>query len=54
MVQHVIVWGSQGLGSSGLDGAYLEVHCTYNLVSNCSYNPNISRVTVVMGLIFRL
>ena len=33
---------------------YLEVHCTYNLLSNCSYNPIISRVTVVMGLIFRL
>ena len=33
--------------------AYLEVHCTYNLLSNCSYNPIISRVTIVMGLIFR-
>ena len=33
---------------------YLEVHCTYNLLSNCSYNPIISRVTVVMGLIIRL
>ena len=29
----------------------LEVHCTYNLLSNCSYNPTVSRVTVVMGLI---
>ena len=28
---------------------YLEVHCTYNLLSNCSYNPSISRATVVMG-----
>ena len=32
----------------------LEVHCTCNLLNNCSYNPTISRVTVVMGLIFRL
>ena len=27
---------------------YLEVRCTYNLLSNCSYKPIISRVTVVM------
>ena len=33
---------------------YLEVHCTYKLLSNCRYTPIISRVTVVMGLIFRL
>ena len=33
---------------------YLEVHCTYNLLSKCNYNPTISRVTVVMELIFRL
>ena len=33
---------------------YLEVHCKYNLLSNCSYNPTISRVTVVKGLLFRL
>ena len=33
---------------------YLEVHCTSILLTNCSYNPIISRVTVVMGLIFRL
>ena len=32
-------------------GLYLEVPCTYNLRSNCSYNPIISRVTVVMGFI---
>ena len=32
----------------------LEVHCSYNLLSNCSYNPSIFRVTVVMGLIIRL
>ena len=37
-----------------LIAAFLEVHCTYNLLSNYSYNPIISRVTVVMGLIFRL
>ena len=33
---------------------YLEVHCTYNLLSNYSYNPIMSRVTVMMGLISRL
>ena len=33
---------------------YLEVHGTYNLLSNCSYNPIIFRVTVVMGLIVGL
>ena len=33
---------------------YLEVHCTYNLLSSCSYNPVISRVTIIMELIFRL
>ena len=33
---------------------YLEVHGTYNLLSNCSYNPIISSVTVIMGHIFRL
>ena len=30
---------------------YLEVHGTNNLVSNCSYNPIIYRVAVVMRLI---
>ena len=39
----------KGLGFS----VYLEVHRTYNLLSNCSYNPIISRVAVVMELIFR-
>ena len=29
---------------------YLEVHCNYNLLSTCSYDPTISRVTVAMGL----
>ena len=52
-----------GLGLAGVDCAlrsrrctscYLEVHCTYNLLSNCSYNPIISRVTRIVGLIFRL
>ena len=28
---------------------YLEVRFTYNLLRNCSSNPIISRVTVVMG-----
>ena len=28
---------------------YLEVRFTYNLLRHCSYNPIISRVTVVMG-----
>ena len=32
-----------------LECVYLEVRFTYNLLSNCSYNPIISRVTVVMG-----
>ena len=32
----------------------LEVGCTYKLLSNCSYNPIISRVTVVMGFIIGL
>ena len=40
----------KGFGSR----VYLEVHGTYNLLSNCSYNPFISRVTVVMGLILGL
>ena len=26
---------------------YLEVHCTYNLLSDCSYSPNISSIIVV-------
>ena len=30
---------------------YLEVRSTYNLLSNCSYNPIISRVPVVMRLV---
>ena len=35
-------------------GVYLEVRCTFNLLSNCSYNPIISRVTVVIGFIIGL
>ena len=27
--------------------AYLEVHCTYNLLSNCSYNLNMSPISIV-------
>ena len=31
---------------------YLEVHCTYNLLSNCSYNLNISPIiTVTLNII---
>ena len=33
--------------SSTLRRSYLEVHCTYNLISNCSYNPNINSITTV-------
>ena len=33
---------------------HLEVRCTYNLLSSCSYNPIISRVTVAMGFILGL
>ena len=33
---------------------YLEVRFTYSLLSNCSYNPIIPRVTVGKGFIFRL
>ena len=40
-----VIWDSMGL---------LGVHCTYNLLSNSSYEPSISRLTVVMGLIFRI
>ena len=29
------------------DYSYLEVHCTYNLFSNCSYNLHISPITTV-------
>ena len=28
-------------------GTSLEVYCTYNLLSNCSYNLNISPITIV-------
>ena len=31
-----------------------EVHGTYNLLTSCSCNPTTSRVTVVVGLTFRL
>ena len=40
-----VIWDYMGLS---------EVHGTYNLLSSCSHNPIISRVTVVMGLIFGL
>ena len=37
------VYSSRNSGSD----VYLEVHCTYNLLSNCSYNLNISPITIV-------
>ena len=47
-------WKRQGkLLLRGYTG-FGEVHGTYNLLSNCSYKPNISRVTVVMEFMFRL
>ena len=47
--------GTIGLRVYGIGlRAYLEVHCTYNLLSNCSYNPIVSPITTVtldiMGL----
>ena len=33
---------------------YLEVRCTYKLLSKYSYNPFLSRVAVVMGFIIGL
>ena len=42
------------LEESAVPEVYLEIHRTYNLLSNCSYNPIISRVIVVMGLILGL
>ena len=42
------------LGFWGFLTVYLEVRFTYNLLNNCSYNPIIFRVTVVMGFIIRL
>ena len=33
---------------------YLEVHCTYILLSNCSYNPVLNRITTVTLDILRL
>ena len=42
------------LDSNSDSESYLEVRCTYNLLSNCSYNPNISRAPVVMRPIIGL
>ena len=33
---------------------YLEVSCIRNLLSNWIYNPSISRVTVLVGLLIRI
>ena len=38
----------------GLHGGYLEVRCTYNLLSSCTYNPYFHRVPVVVGLLIGL
>ena len=41
-------WAYSGMSQDlGLRIPYLEVHCTYNLLSNYSYNPNISPMTTV-------
>ena len=39
--------GSLDLVSLLSNLGYLEVHSTYNLLSNCSYNLNISPITIV-------
>ena len=44
-----LVCGNPKGGTWGLE-LYLEVRCTYNLLSNCSSNPVIPRLSVVMGL----
>ena len=38
----------------GFRSEYLEVRCTSNLLSNCSYKPSIFRVTVAIGFIVGL
>ena len=35
------------MGLRILGWGYLEVHCTYNLLSNCSYNPIVNPITTV-------
>ena len=46
MVYYIrVMWDYMGL---------LEVHGTYNLLSNCSFNPGISSITIVMEPICRL
>ena len=47
LLYHGLLEGCEHLG-------YLEVPCTYNLLSNCSYNSSTSRVTVVMGFMLGL
>ena len=44
MVYYIrVIWDSMGV---------LEVHCTYNLLSNCSDNLNISpRTTMTLDII---
>ena len=41
---------SRGLRFEDL-GAYLKVHCTYNLLSNCGYILNITITTVTLNTI---
>ena len=41
--QRAFAYSLKGLGFR----AYLEVHCTYNLLSNCSYNPIVNPITTV-------
>ena len=61
MYDVITVWGAYSLYITTVQGSifpciplfptchqYLEVHGTYNLLSNCSYNPIIYRVTVIM------
>ena len=42
-------WGNMvpTSGYLGPNRGYLEVHCTYNLLSNCSTNPIINPITTV-------
>ena len=44
-------YDAQEVAAPGSEMGYLEVRCTYNLRSDCSYNPVISRVTVLIGFI---
>ena len=43
---NVLAWGL-GFNVQSLISKYLEVHCTYNLLSNCSYNLNMNPISIV-------